>query len=248
MQGACRLADAGAPDMQHPMHTFASNAELSRQLAGRIAADLAAALAQRGNAILAVSGGSTPRPLFEALSAQPLEWSRVIVTQVDERWVGEDHVDSNARLIRQHLLQNSAAAAVFLGMKTPDASAFAAEAAVAAKLAPCAAGIDVVVLGMGEDGHTASFFPGAATLARALDPVGAELCVAVRPPSAPHDRMTLSLATLLRARRTYLHIVGPAKLAVLRRASEPGDSAQLPIRALLCREPPALEIYYATEN
>lgn len=234
--------------MHHPVHTFATNAELSQELAGRIAADLAAALAQRSRAILAVSGGSTPKPLFEALSLQPVAWSRVIVTQVDERWVEDDHVDSNARLIKQYLLQNRAAAAEFLGMKTPDASPFAAEAAVSAKLAPCAEGIDVVVLGMGDDGHTASFFPGAATLARALDPVGTELCVAVRPPSAPHDRMTLSLATLLRARHAYLHIVGAAKQAVLNRANGPGEIAQLPIRALLRSEAPALEIYCANGN
>jgi len=234
--------------MHHPLHTFATNAELSQELAGRIAADLADALALRRTAILAVSGGSPPRPLFEALSLQPVEWSRVIVTQVDERWVEDDHVDSNARLIKQYLLQNRAAAAEFLGMKTPDASPFAAEAAVSAKLAPCAEGIDVVVLGMGDDGHTASFFPGAATLARALDPVGTELCVAVRPPSAPHDRMTLSLATLLRARHVYLHIVGAAKQAVLRRAGEPGEIAQLPIRALLRSEALALDIYYARKN
>jgi 6-phosphogluconolactonase len=234
--------------MHHPIHTFATNAELSQQLAGRIAADLAAALALRGRAVLAVSGGSTPRPLFAALSLQPLDWSRVIVTQVDERWVEEDHPDSNARLIRQCLLQNSAGAAEFLSMKTPDASPFAAEAAVSAKLAPCAAGIDVAVLGMGEDGHTASYFPGAATLARALDPVGTALCVAVRPPAAPHDRMTLSLATLLRARHAYLHIVGAAKQAVLMHASEPGEVAQLPIRALLRSEALALDIFYANGN
>jgi 6-phosphogluconolactonase len=234
--------------MQRPVHVFATNAELSQQLALRIAADLAAALVLRSTAILAVSGGSTPRALFEALSLQPLEWSRVIVTPVDERWVEEDHVDSNARLIKQYLLQHEAAAGQFLGMKTPDASPFAAEAAVNAKLAPCAEGIDVVVLGMGEDGHTASFFPGAATLARALDPLGTQLCVAVQPPTAPHDRMTLSLATLLRARHTYLHIVGAAKHAVLERASEPGDVAQLPIRAVLRSEALALEIYYANSN
>ncbi|MCB1706461.1 MAG: 6-phosphogluconolactonase [Halioglobus sp.] len=230
------------------MHTFDSNAELSVQLAARIAADLGDAIAQRGTATLAVSGGSTPRPLFEALSRQPLEWAQVVVTQVDERWVAEDHADSNARLIKHHLLQNAAREAGFVSMKVPVNSPFEAEAAASDKLAPFAGRIDVVVLGMGEDGHTASFFPGAESLARAMDPAGGELCVAVRPPAAPHDRMTLSLAALLRARHLYLHISGPAKLQVLARASEAGSAAELPIRAFLHSDAIELDIYHANRS
>ncbi len=235
--------------MSRPLHQFETNAELAAQLAARIASDLAAALAARGAASLAVSGGSTPRPLFEALSRESLAWSRVTVTQVDERWVAEDHSDSNARLIRQYLLRNEARAANFLSMKTAADSPFAAEAAVSAKLAPCcAAAIDVVVLGMGDDGHTASFFPGAASLARAMDPAGSELCVAVRPPAAAHDRMTLSLATLLRARHAYLHIVGATKRDVLEIACKSGDAAQYPISAVLHSAAIELEIYHADRN
>jgi len=141
--------------------SFESNAELSNQLASCIASNLAAALKRRAHATLAVSGGSTPQPLFEMLSRKPLDWSRIIITSVDERWVEETHVDSNARLINQFLLQNSAKAAQFISMKTPSDSPFQAEVAASAKLSPYASGIDVVVLGMGEDGHTASFSRGA---------------------------------------------------------------------------------------
>jgi 6-phosphogluconolactonase len=231
-----------------PMHTFDTNAELSAALAVRIADDLASAIAENGSATLAVSGGSTPRPLFETLSRQVLDWSQVAVTQVDERWVDETHTDSNARLIKQHLLQHEAAAAEFLSMKTPENSPFTAERAASSKLQRFAAGIDVLVLGMGEDGHTASFFPGAGSLMRAMDPTGTDVCVAVRPPEAAHDRMTLSLSTLLRARHAYLHIVGDAKHEVLELASEAGDVALLPIRALLHSEALALDIYYANRN
>jgi 6-phosphogluconolactonase len=244
------MTEAGEsiPEMHHRVHEFDTNAELSTNLAVRIASNLAAALAERGEATLAVSGGSTPKPLFKALSLQSLDWSRVTITQVDERWVEEDHADSNARLIKQSLLQNAACAANFLSMKVPAASPFDAEEAASEKLTAFAAGIDVAVLGMGEDGHTASFFPGAASLSRAMDPAGTELCVAVRPPAAPHDRMTLSLAALLRARHTYLHTVGPAKQAVLARASEPGSAAVLPIRAFLHCDMLELDIYYANRN
>ena len=234
--------------MAHDVHNFETNAELSEALAARIADNLSSALEQRAVATLAVSGGSTPRPLFEALSLQPLDWSRVTITQVDERWVEEDHADSNALLIKQSLLQNAASAANFLSMKVPIDSPFEAEAAASEKLAAFAEGIDVVVLGMGYDGHTASFFPGADSLSRAMDPAGTELCVAVRPPDAAHDRMTLSLAALLRARHIYLHTVGPAKQAVLTRASEPGSAAVLPIRAFLHCAALELDIYHANRN
>jgi 6-phosphogluconolactonase len=235
--------------MQHLIHTFDTNVELSRQLAERIAANLAAAIGQRGQATLAVSGGSTPQPLFEALSRQPINWSAVLITTVDERWVEETHADSNARLIKQFLLRDNAKAAQFVGMKTPAESPFEALEEVANQLSSYAPGIDVVVLGMGEDGHTASFFPGASTLAQAMDPSNTQLCVAVHPPAAAHDRMTLSLAALARARHKYLHIVGAAKLAVLQRAyDEPNNVAAMPVRAFLNSDSCDLDIYYAQKN
>jgi 6-phosphogluconolactonase len=230
------------------MHHYESNTELTEQLAQRIASDLKTALDQRGMATLAVSGGSTPKPLFERLSHTPLDWARVTVTQVDERWVDEDHQDSNARLIREQLLQNLAAAANFASMKTPGDSPFDAEAAATKKLSAFAEHIDVVVLGMGEDGHTASFFPDAATLSAALNPASNALCVAVTPPHAPHQRMTLSLAALLRAHNVYLHITGETKLRVLETAATPGSEEELPIRSVLRSAQPPLQIYYANRS
>ncbi|MCL4106203.1 UNVERIFIED_CONTAM: hypothetical protein GTU68_058509 [Idotea baltica] len=230
------------------LHRFESNAELTAQLAQQIAKDLTKAIDQRGTATLAVSGGSTPKPLFERLSQLAIEWALVTVTQVDERWVDEAHQDSNARLIREQLLQNVAAAANFVSMKTAEDSPFDAEVNASETLAAFANGIDVVVLGMGEDGHTASFFPGATTLTRALDTASSALCVAVTPPQAPHQRMTLSLAALLRARNSYLHITGESKLRVLHNADAPGSEEELPIRSLLRRSQPPIQIYYANRN
>ena len=235
--------------MQHLVHTFGSNAQLCKELAGCIASNLESAISERGKATLAVSGGTTPRPLFEALSLAPLDWSCVTIAPVDERWVEEDHADSNARLIKQFLLQNRASTARFLSMKTSSDSPFDAESEVSVKMSTFASGIDVVVLGMGEDGHTASFFPGAQTLARAMDPAGTQLCIAVHPPAAAHDSMTLSLAALLRARHAYLHIVGPAKREVLQLAfDEPEDAAAMPSRALLHSDALDVDIYYANNG
>ncbi len=227
------------------LHRFDSNQLLSQRLAECIASGLEGALELRDRATLAVSGGATPKPLFAALSRCELDWSRVYVTQVDERWVPEDDVDSNARLIRENLLQNCAAEAQFLSMKVAGDDAFAAEAACAERLAPFAEAIDVTVLGMGEDGHTASFFPDAEQLGAALDPNGEALCLALRPPVAAHDRMTLSLAALLRSRQLYLHITGEEKFAVLQEALEGDDVMALPIRSVLNRVDDPLEIFYA---
>lgn len=231
--------------MSVAIHEFENNEILCQTLAQCIASGLKGALNLRSEATLAVSGGSTPKPLFAALSCIALDWSRVRITQVDERWVPEDHPDSNARLIREWLLQGHAAAARFDSMKVDISDAFAAETACEQHLEAFAGAIDVVVLGMGEDGHTASFFPGADALAEALNPCGERLCLAVRPPVAPHDRMTLTLAALLRSRQLYLHITGAKKRAVLQQAITANDAMTLPLAAVCQRSDNPLEIFYA---
>jgi len=244
------VAGTSLSDMLTRLSQFDTHDGLCDQLAHWIAADLAASISKRGVATLAVSGGSTPKPLFERLSRQHIDWSRVFVTQVDERWLDEDHADANARLIRESLLVNEASAANFVGMKTRHGSPFDAGAveALTSKLEAFSDGIDVVVLGMGGDGHTASFFPGAATLAQALDLESEALCVPVSPPSAPHERMTLSLAALLSAGNLYLHVTGSAKWTVLEEALVPGDPGELPIRAVLFNRRPPIDIFYTSDS
>jgi len=214
-------------------HRFDDPRALAEALGRRVAGDLRAAISERGTASLVISGGSTPRPFFEHLSRQRLDWGKVRVTLADERWVPADHADSNERLARERLLAADAAAATMVGMvnaeATPEAGHRACERALAAIERP----FDVVVLGLGEDGHTASLFPGAPELAAGLDPETRRICLAVRPPAAPHPRMSLTLAALLDCRRLVLHITGAVKWDVYRRASEPGPAEELPIRAVL---------------
>lgn len=228
-------------------HLFDLNQTLCEQLAQWIAIDLAAAIKKRGQATLAVSGGSTPKPLFELLSYCDIDWSKVVVTLVDERWVGATHKDSNALLVSTHLLVNKARAAKFIGLKTEHVTPYEAEVAVSHTLQSFKQGIDVSVLGMGDDGHTASFFPGAKTLAKALDLQQQCLCTAVTPPTAPHERMTLSLATLQRSNNMYLHITGDNKWKVLQAALTPGSLFDLPIRSALFKSGPPVDIFYASE-
>lgn len=203
--------------------------QLAGQLAEAAAAGLRADLASRERALLVVSGGSTPVPFFQALAAAELPWERIEVTLADERWVAEDDPDSNARLVREHLLQGPAVAATFVPLTSGHDTPEEGVAEVAGRLERLAWPASVVVLGMGGDGHTASLFPDSPELALALST--AEAAVAVRAPSQPQPRLTLSADRLHQARRHLLHITGDDKRAVLARALTGDDTRELPIRA-----------------
>ncbi|WP_231711007.1 6-phosphogluconolactonase [Xanthobacter dioxanivorans] len=213
--------------------TYADAAALARALAAHVAEALRARIARDGTASLAVSGGRTPVRFLEALSGAPIDWSRVAVTLVDERWVPESSERSNAALVRRHLLDGPAAAARFVPLYTGDPTPEAGLAAAEARITSLPAPFSAVVLGMGDDGHTASFFPGAEALADAIDPAATAPLVAVRAEAAGEPRITFTLPRLVSADTLLLHIEGMGKRAVLERACAPGDVAELPIRAVL---------------
>jgi len=218
---------------EHPNATPAA-------LAAHIAEALRAAIAARGRASLAVSGGKSPIPLFEALRDQDLAWSRVSIVLVDERVVPRDHEASNTALVARHLLQGKAAAARFVLFFRELAPVFNAEVLDALvsdateRITDLPWPLDVAVLGMGEDAHTASLFPGAPGYARAIATV--ERLAWVVPEQAatpaPHARLTFTLNALLEARELVLSIAGESKLAVYRRALHKADPA-LPISLIL---------------
>jgi len=204
---------------------------LATQLAEAVAAALRADLASHERALLVVSGGATPVPFFQALASCELPWAQIQMTLADERWAAAGAADSNARLVREHLLQGPAAAATFLPLTTADPTPEQGAAAVAERLEPLAWPASAVILGMGGDGHTASLFPDSRELALALTTEAA--AVAVRTPSQPQPRITLSADRLHQARRHFLHITGGDKRAVLARALAGDDVRELPIRAFL---------------
>lgn len=193
-------------------------------LAAALARDVAAHLP----GVLAVSGGSTPRLFFQALSKHPLDWSAVTVTLVDERQVPISSERSNAGLVREHLLVGEAAAAQFrpiwMGLR--------------ARRFACA------VLGMGTDGHTASFFPGGDQLALALNPAVPPTVIAMRAPEAGEPRLTWTLSALLAAEFLALHIEGEEKSSVLDAALGEGPIESMPIRAVLRASKP-VTVYWS---
>ncbi|WP_372611236.1 6-phosphogluconolactonase [Halomonas sp.] len=214
--------------------------QLAVQLAEAVAQALRTDLQDQQRVLLVVSGGSTPVPFFHALSSAALPWDRIDVILADERWVPEDHADSNARLVREHLLRGPAARASFVSLTTSDPTPEQGADAVAARLQALAWPASVVILGMGGDGHTASLFPDSRELELALAtqaPV-----VAVRSPSQPQARITLSADRLHHARRHLLHICGGDKRAMLARALSGDDARELPIRAFLACP---LAVYWA---
>ncbi|MDR5899719.1 6-phosphogluconolactonase [Halomonas vilamensis] len=202
---------------------------LAEQLAEAVAEGLRADLKHQERALLVVSGGATPIPFFQALAAMPLAWERVDITLADERWVAEQNSESNAQRVREHLLQGAAARAKFVPLTAATETPEEGAAEVGRRLETLNWPASVVVLGMGNDGHTASLFPDSRELALAL--TTAESVVAVRSPSQPLPRMTLSADRLHQARRHFVHITGEEKRAVLANALQGDDARQFPIRA-----------------
>lgn len=227
------------PNIQEFRFADAPTAALA--LADSIAARLSAAIAARGAATLLLSGGRSPAPVFDALSRASLPWDKVTVAQVDERWVPADHPDSNSQLIRRHLLQGATAAARFLPMKNAAATADEGQPACEAALRALPRPFDILLLGMGEDGHTASLFPQAPELRDGLDTEA--LTIAVTPPAAPHARMSLTATGLLASRVLLLQIGGAAKEAVYRAALAAGPVEDMPIRAILHQDKVPVEIW-----
>ncbi len=235
------------PDFQLPegveFHADESADQLANDLADAVAARLRERLEVVPRATLVVSGGNTPLPFFRSLSRCNLDWQRLDVLLADERWVTESDPASNTRLVKDNLLQGPAAGARYLSLKQPGDTPEEGMESVRRELARLSLPLDVVVLGMGNDGHTASLFPDAPELARAMDTACRERAVAMTPASQPQRRITLTLPVLGSARYSFLHLKGEDKLETLRQAlAQPGDVMVMPVRAFL---KPGLQVFWS---
>ncbi len=229
----------------YKINEFPDRQTLVNALSDEIASLLAAGIEKKGRASLAVSGGSTPVALFEELSSKDIPWEKVVIFLVDERWVEPTDPDSNEKLVRDHLLGNRAAAATFIGMKNSAPTAGEGEAGCEEQLKKVPVPFDVLILGMGGDGHTASLFPGAKKLPAATDMKSGRTCMALAPLTAPHERMSLTLPVILSAGNIFLHIVGPEKKKVLENALSDGPPEEMPIRFVLRNEEKPVNVYWA---
>ena len=201
--------------MPMQLKEYADAEMMMMHLADVLAGELRTALSLHDHASLAVPGGTTPGPIFDSLCGVDLDWSRIHVMLTDERWVPETSDRSNTRLLRQRLLTDKAAAAVYVPLyadaETPEEKLDELSAGLAPVLP-----LSVALLGMGADMHTASIFPGADQLDRALH--GDDLLVAMRAPGAPEPRITLSAKVLKDAMSLHIVIIGAEKRAALEKA------------------------------
>lgn len=222
-------------------HLFDSDAALLNALEAHVVDALGAAIKVKGHASIAVSGGNTPRPLFEKLANASLDWSRVYITLVDERWVDITDSASNEKMLRASLLTGNAAKARFIPLKNAAPTAYAGVAETTAALAVIPKPFDVLMLGMGDDGHTASLFPNAAELDDGLTTKAP--CLALTPPVAPHVRLTLSAHRILESAQLILHFSGPDKTTAYRTALQSGPIADHPIRYFLRQQEVPIHVY-----
>lgn len=228
------------------IETFPTAAAWAEACAARLCESLEAAVLERGRAVFAGSGGSTPAPIYADMARRTLDWDKIVVTLVDERYVPETSPESNAALLKRTLLTGSAAAARFVPLYSPSVTVDRAAAEASKALAGEGGRLDAVLLGMGEDGHICSMFPHSPTLKTLLTPTPPPAVLGVpqgRDGLAPSlERLSINLPYLIQARRVVLALTGAKKREVFEREAA-GDPRVQPIAALLAAHVP-LEVLW----
>jgi 6-phosphogluconolactonase len=232
------------------IESFATVDAWAEAIAARLGETLSVAIRNNGKALFAGPGGSTPAPVYRRLASIELDWAKVAITLVDERYVPETSPESNARLIRNVLMQDRAASGRFIPLYTPQVTVDRAAAVAAHALATEGGRFDAVLLGMGEDGHICSMFPESPTLKTLLTPTLNPTVLGVpqgRDDMAPSlERLSINLPYLMSAGRVILGLKGAAKRAVFEREAH-GDPKTQPIAALIAADVP-LEVLWTEES
>ncbi len=222
-----------------------SRTEIEEELAVVIASALEVNIRKDGHASLLVSGGSTPKGLFQRLSKIHINWDKVKIIPVDERWVGETHPDQNGKMIRENLLQGEAAKAEFISLVCDENDASKNLKEVQKLIASIPQPFTAVVLGLGTDGHTASLFPDSEELDTGMDLNLKENILISNPKNAPHKRITFSRKALLNTKKLFLHCYGNEKQEVLTKAKKNNNYYPYPIGGFIHQDKVKLEVYWA---
>lgn len=217
-------------------HKFESQAAMAGSISAAIAKALQTGIEKNGRGLMALSGGGTPVPAYQQLAKTPLDWDHVTATLVDDRCVPEDHEASNVRLLRENLFIKEAARATYLPLEGEEQFRALPD-------------FDVVLLGMGNDGHTASLFPRVAGLEEALDLENPQAIHHITPDplpaEAPYERVTLSLSRLVRSRSIIIAITGETKRKLVEEAIASLDATNKPISAFLHLTQPPVVVYWS---
>lgn len=229
-------------------HFYPSTDLLQQDLLKDVLYDLIVSLNSRERASIAVSGGNSPKPFYQMLSQAELYWDRVDVALVDERWVESDHQASNTAMVAASLLQSKAAAARFVAIKNDASTPASGLEQAEQQYRDLALPFDLVLLGMGPDGHTASLFPGAEGLEQALggDTLLAAITAQKTAVTGDHvERMSLSLKGICHSKKIMLLISGEEKLKVYQAAKEQGNIFSTPVAAVLNQNQVDVHVYWA---
>lgn len=231
-------------------HIFSDRETLYQSTAGYCLQHLMQAITDRGQASFIVPGGTTPAPVFKMLSTEKIHWEQVTIALSDERWIDTTHDQSNQYLIEHTLMQHAAKKAKFIGMKSPFETADAAQKKCNESYQKISNPYDVVMLGMGSDGHVASLFPNSKAIKTGLDPDSHQICIANNAEGCEvagkfPERMTMTLAALLNSQVVVILGQGNYKRDTFERAMTSNDPYQFPVAALMQQNRVPIEFFWA---
>lgn len=225
-------------------HRFDSRQELLAELLATVTGTLAGAVREQGKASMLLSGGTTPGVLYERMSQADLAWENIWFGLTDERWVAPDHADSNERLVNETLVQNKASTTNLVGLKSDFPTPAEGCAATEQQNAVLPKPYDIVLLGMGTDGHTASLFPTSKDTPAALDPENSCACHPIRRGDEDVQRITMTLSNLLQSKQIFLFMYGAEKAAVFAEALKEKTDV-LPVSHILHQDTVPVTLYWA---
>jgi len=222
--------------------------ELAPVLVENMGTEIRKAIAERGRAFIALSGGRSPRHIYPLLTKENIDWAKVTVTLTDERWVPVDDEESNEKLVLDYFQVNEIASVEFVGLKSNDPDPVTALKETEIRLRTCPWPLDVVFLGMGEDGHIASLFPGDTFLPVNGKSEKEKYCISIQAASGGFARMSLSPAAILKSRTIMLVFAGKEKLGIFESALKPGSVVDLPVRLILHQDLVPVTVYQSDQS